>query len=392
MNKSGHVQTLVAAHPGNRNAVKSGIYSPATLAPHVDELDDAIAERPAQEVEIDILRREVAALVALCEAVDRSLETEGCLGRRGEPRTLISVRLRLNEKLRQTLEQYKKAVGPSPTAGADEHTSSEEATTSDRERPSLAERIATLHDRPSIETVTPAELDPETFLFAVIAAPDQAVKIKDRFRARRMLSKRFARPPTCLCFSTRDASSEFEFRDWIEEMIKDGDKPLEADAIVAARVRRIVGGESEPWAANRRTEEAVNQVVTQATELAQGNGVQDDKRPTGEKDPALRPFWQIALSPDPRVTASERLDALSALDEAGVLPRCTCKPISEHQLWEDRVDARDAAVVRFVAKKHRRAAQFIACFPETYFAVRDAIDARLVSTIRDEDEPPAPAS
>ena len=85
MNKKGHASTLVAVHSGNRNAVKSGVYSLATLAPRVYELEASIAEREADEAVTDILRRELAALTALGEAMDQSLAIDGVLGRRGEP-------------------------------------------------------------------------------------------------------------------------------------------------------------------------------------------------------------------------------------------------------------------------------------------------------------------
>lgn len=117
VNKKGHEATLVAAHPQNRNAVKSGVYSPATRAPRMQELEAAIGERPANEVIIEQLQRELAALIALAEAMDRSLTVDGCLGRGGEPRTLIDHRLRLNDRLRKTMDQYAWAVGLRPPSG-----------------------------------------------------------------------------------------------------------------------------------------------------------------------------------------------------------------------------------------------------------------------------------
>jgi hypothetical protein len=65
----------------------------------------------------------------------------------------------------------------------------------------------------------------------------------------------------------------------------------------------------------------------------------------------------------------------------GALPRCTCEPEPKHQLVEEKYDAYDAYTIRLVAKKHYRAALHIARYPETYLAVRDAIDARIVSEL-----------
>jgi hypothetical protein len=47
MNSRGHKKTLVAAHPGNTNAVKHGAYSEQVKAPRVAEvLDELLTEHP----------------------------------------------------------------------------------------------------------------------------------------------------------------------------------------------------------------------------------------------------------------------------------------------------------------------------------------------------------
>src|SRR4051812_24923454 len=105
MNRRGHPETLVAAHPGNKNALQAGVFSPEVLAPRVHELDAAIADRSVADVLEDLLRREVAALGALGEAMDRTLSNDGLVGRGGQPRRMVDLRLRLNEKLRRTLDR-----------------------------------------------------------------------------------------------------------------------------------------------------------------------------------------------------------------------------------------------------------------------------------------------
>jgi hypothetical protein len=376
MNKKGHVPTLVAVHPGNRNAVKSGVFSPATLAPRVYELEASIAERPVQEVVAEILRRELAALAALGEAMDQSLAIDGVFGRRGEPRTMVSHRLRLNEKLRQTAEQYARATEQLTSLEA-------EPAASDERQQSLAETIATLHKRPSIDAITPGELDLEVYLRSVIMTSDRAVTRHDRLRARRMLTKRCTNlPSTCLCFSTFAARSQLELRDWIDELRKTGLEPSPNDASLAALVRHIAGGERvDPWAYFRHTEQAVHDVVVEKSDRTRNGGAPKDRPWTGETDGAIAPFWQTALSPDPQVTAQDRLQALGALDEMGALPRCTCEPDPQHQLIEHKRDAWYACTIRLVAQKHYRAALRIARYPETYLAVRDAIDASIVGEV-----------
>lgn len=106
VNPKGHPKTLVAKHPGNRNAVKAGVFSDALLAPRILDLEAAISERPAHEVAMEVLRHEVASLTVLGEAMDQSLDASGLNGRRGEPRRMIDLRLRLNDKLRRTVDQY----------------------------------------------------------------------------------------------------------------------------------------------------------------------------------------------------------------------------------------------------------------------------------------------
>lgn len=117
MNKEGHPETLVAAHPENRNAVRSGVFSPATRAPRVREFEAAITDLPAKEAVVDFLRRELAALAALAEAMDESLAVDGIHGRRGEPRTLVSLRMRTNDQIRKTAEQYRSATEPAGAEG-----------------------------------------------------------------------------------------------------------------------------------------------------------------------------------------------------------------------------------------------------------------------------------
>jgi hypothetical protein len=108
MNRQGHSATLVAAHPGNQSALKAGVFSSRALTPRIEELEAAVAAHPVLEVVLDGLRHEIAALGALGEAMDASLAEEGIRGRGGQPRTLITLRLRLNEKLRRTLENYQR--------------------------------------------------------------------------------------------------------------------------------------------------------------------------------------------------------------------------------------------------------------------------------------------
>jgi hypothetical protein len=376
VNKKGHTSTLVAVHPGNRNAVKSGVYSPATLAPRIYELEASIAERDPDGALTDILRRELAAMTALGEAMDQSFASDGVVGRRGEPRTMVAHRLRLDEKIRQAAHQYVQAARQQASLAT-------EQTTSEGDQQSLAEMIAKEHGCPSIDEITPGELDLEVYLRSVIMTVDRTVTTDDRLRARRMLTTRCtSRSGLCLCFSTLAARNELELRHWIDGLRKTGVEPWPFDMQLAALVRRIASGERvDPWVNFRRTEQAVYDVVAEGADPNRRGGANDSRVWTGETDGAIAPFWQITLSADPEIAAKDRLKALRALDDLEALPRCTCEPEPKHQLDEEKADAYDAYAIRLVAKKHYRAALHIARYPETYLAVRDAIDARIVSEL-----------
>jgi len=332
MNAKGHVPTLVAAHPGNRNAVKSGVYSPTALAARIHELDAAIAARPAREAAADLLRREVASLTVLGEAMDEALARDGLHSRRGEPRTLVSQRLRVNEKLRRTLEAYQQVSAAEPSEDSQPLRVGEiEAapTAGDEEQPeqeTLPQSIARAHGRREIGLLAPAEFVPECFLCAVITTRDSTVRTDDRLKARRMLTKRTRNQPlTCVCTSGSRAQNHLHFKEWVIHLAEAGMQPRREDRTFAAVVRRIAAGETLlPWSDFAQTAEAVADVLREEEKRARGAKAPHPS--TEEQDLTIRPFWRMALARDVGVPASARLKAFAALDEEGVLPRCTCKP------------------------------------------------------------------
>jgi hypothetical protein len=87
----------------------------------------------------------------------------------------------------------------------------------------------------------------------------------------------------------------------------------------------------------------------------------------------------VLLSPDEGVLARKRLQAFEALDEMGVLPRCTCRDPSKNDFEEQRADSSRRMFIHLAAERSYRGALTVAQFPETHFAVRDAIDAALIA-------------
>jgi hypothetical protein len=371
MNRQGHVQTLVAAHPGNRNAVKAGVFSPATLSPRVDEVEAALEGRPEAAVATELLRREVAALVVLAKAMDASLSEEGLVGRGGEPRRLISLRLQLNQRYRQTLDRYTAALASERALA--EH-SLDEPGEPDTVPQTLADTISELHLRESISDMGPEELDPEQFLRAIVLSDDPEIELGDRLRARKRLSRR--RPPDlmkCTCFATLRARDEIEFQEWIKRLREAGVQSDGDDARYAALVRRLGAGERlVPWDSYRRSEAALREAVAAAL-----GGTPATKRQRRRQRSEDSPFWRVVLAAE-AVTPKARYEAFVALDDAGALPKCACKR-ERRRLPEDDWDADRAFVIRMVAQKHYRAAAVISLFPETYCAVRDAVDTALLS-------------
>jgi hypothetical protein len=96
---------LVAAHPGNVNAVRHGLWSDRVLEPRVQEVADTLMELP-HAIPIDRLAaEECARLIARIERIDADLDERGHFGRSGA-RSLLQHRARLSKELRSWLEQF----------------------------------------------------------------------------------------------------------------------------------------------------------------------------------------------------------------------------------------------------------------------------------------------
>lgn len=178
MNPDGHPQTLVAKQSGNKNALRSGVFSVNALAPRVHELEASIAERTIEDVRAEVRTREIAALLAIGEAMDDDLAARGLANRSGEPRRMIELRLRLNKHLMRMFEatgipERERSVAELPPG-----------TTPDEAAPaSLVEALAQFHALSPDEKLTPECFDPEQFLVAVVVTDDPATEYNDLRRA-----------------------------------------------------------------------------------------------------------------------------------------------------------------------------------------------------------------
>jgi hypothetical protein len=100
MTKRERVENLIAAHPGNTNAVKTGVYSERARAPRTDELARELeSEYGAVTNLVRHAIRDVAGLEAMIEALDADLQTRGYVDRKGAPRESAVLRTRVTSRL-----------------------------------------------------------------------------------------------------------------------------------------------------------------------------------------------------------------------------------------------------------------------------------------------------
>ena len=83
MNDRGHPATLRAAQPGNRNAVKGGIYSPRMRAARADEIRAAAGGVSTLELVTAAVRAEVPRLGKLRDALSQDIALHGPSTRAG---------------------------------------------------------------------------------------------------------------------------------------------------------------------------------------------------------------------------------------------------------------------------------------------------------------------
>jgi hypothetical protein len=106
-NPGGHPATLVASHPGNQSPTKSNAFSRAAR-PHPERTAEVVAEIMAAPhvAALDVYAaNEIAALIALLEAIDRDLVAHGTL-RNGGPRKVVELRLRASARLEKWLVEF----------------------------------------------------------------------------------------------------------------------------------------------------------------------------------------------------------------------------------------------------------------------------------------------
>src|SRR6266536_4229414 len=109
MNKGGHPETLVAAQPGNANALKHGVHSPRLIqarAAEIVELTRSWDFSPTQRLAV----HEAARCMAILEAIDRDLDDRGLVDKDGKPRYLLNHRWRVSRQLDHWLAKISEVI------------------------------------------------------------------------------------------------------------------------------------------------------------------------------------------------------------------------------------------------------------------------------------------
>jgi hypothetical protein len=92
MNADGNPATLRAAHPGNRNAMKTGVYSPRARAERVAEIRGAAEGRSTFALAVAAVREERRGLDDLRDALDAEIAEHGLSTRSGAAREQVTQR------------------------------------------------------------------------------------------------------------------------------------------------------------------------------------------------------------------------------------------------------------------------------------------------------------
>jgi hypothetical protein len=117
MNADGTAANLVASHPGNQNAVKSGVYSRRApeLTDRAREIADAIMAAP-HVVPLDRIGAErIGMRIDIIERIDADLAKHGIRGHGGHPRRMLEMSARHEIVLMRQLREY----GLTPASRAD---------------------------------------------------------------------------------------------------------------------------------------------------------------------------------------------------------------------------------------------------------------------------------
>ena len=183
MNKDGNPATLVAAHPGNLNAAKHGVYSERMIQPRAAEifaeLTDSFQFSPTERLAV----REVAYSTAVLEAIDRDLDERGVVDRRGEPRALLSYRSRVSRQLQRWMADIaptieRQSEGGRVDLGRDDYIRELKRIAVGRDKTASAhDRVAAMKELLKLDA--PSNREPAVSIIRIIREDDGTKQIVD---------------------------------------------------------------------------------------------------------------------------------------------------------------------------------------------------------------------
>jgi len=101
---------LVASHPGNFSAVKSGVYSRRLMNARAEEIIRELDLPANLDAAGKLAAREAANLTARIEAIEGELNKNGMSNRKGEDRTLVQRRDSFSKRLAEANGQLTEAL------------------------------------------------------------------------------------------------------------------------------------------------------------------------------------------------------------------------------------------------------------------------------------------
>jgi hypothetical protein len=105
VNRKGNPATLVAAQPGNQNALRYGVHSERALAARAEEVRTLLIAELGIGREHWVVVHEVARLAAIIDAIDSDLDERGLTDRKGKVRYLVDARARYSRQLERWYEK-----------------------------------------------------------------------------------------------------------------------------------------------------------------------------------------------------------------------------------------------------------------------------------------------
>lgn len=110
MNDKGSPENLIAAHPGNRNALKSGMYSPRVQEERAREVRSWLQQASLSQLLDELVLSECEKLLSLRNLLEAAIDAHGVTDRRGEMRDIVKARLSISRRIDNLVERIASVV------------------------------------------------------------------------------------------------------------------------------------------------------------------------------------------------------------------------------------------------------------------------------------------